>query len=132
MSFVVPESAELLMLRYLLNFTSPDDAVLRLYSNDRTPGESDVVGDYTESSATGYSATVLTGSQWTIAAASGTSSAQYAQRTFTYSTGATVYGYYITNNAGTTLMLAERFSGAPFVLPGGGGEIKVTPVISLD
>jgi hypothetical protein len=32
----------------------------------------------------------------------------------------------VSNSAGTVLIYAERFTGAPFVLPAGGGSIKVT------
>ena len=40
-----------------------------------------------------------------------------------------VYGYFVTNNAGTVLLWAERFTDGPYNLPSGGGSIKITPSI---
>jgi len=59
--------------------------------------------------------------------------AEYPEVTFAY-TGAeaAIYGYYITNNAGTVLHIAERFTDGPYSIPTGGGEVRVTPRIKLD
>ena len=100
--------------------------------NDKTPSESDTVSDYTECSTSGYSSKTLTGANWSVSTTSGTTEASYSEQTFSLTGSATVYGYYITDNGGTILIAAERFSDGPYSIPSGGGDIKVTPKIQLD
>jgi len=132
MALLVPYVGEVEMLNRILNHSTPDDVVIHLYTNNATPAPGDTVGSYTQSTGTGYAAITLTGANWTIATNAGTTSATYAQVTFTY-TGPepTVYGYYVTNNAGTVVMWAERFSDGPYAIPSGGGSVKITPKIQL-
>lgn len=131
MSFTTVDTGEVLLLKYMLNAATPDNCKLHLYTNDQEPATNDTLGNYTECSAAGYTAMVLTGSQFTISTSSGTSSAIYARRTFSLSTSVNVYGYYITNNASTTLIWADRVDGAPFQIPIGGGTIGLDPDIRL-
>ena len=94
-----------------------------------------MLSQYTSSAAaTGYNGPLaLTGTSWTVGTSSGTTTATYATITFSYTTTETVYGYYVTNNAATSLLWAEVFnSGSPFQIPVGGGTVNVTPKISLD
>jgi hypothetical protein len=51
--------------------------------------------------------------------------------TFTGALG-NVYGYYITDAAETTLLWAERFTGAPFNVQNNGDTITVTLQLTLD
>jgi hypothetical protein len=133
MALLVPDVGEVELLSRAVNLTSPDDCVLHLYTNDKTPAEGDTVADYTESTGSGYAAETLTGSSWTVTTTTGTTTGEYPQVTFTY-TGAepNIYGYYVTNNAGTTLLWAERFSDGPYAIPSGGGSVKITPKIELE
>ncbi len=96
----------------MLNFTIPTNVELRLYTNDKTPAYTDVLGNYTESAAAGYAGLTLTGSSWTVATSSGTTVANYAQQTFSYTTSESVYGYYVTRIGKNEVLWAERFSGA--------------------
>jgi len=81
------------------------------------------LASYTESSATGYAGITLTGSLWTVATTTGTTVANYAQQTFSYSTSESVYGYFVTSNGKGQVLWAERFSGAvPFNIPSGGKD----------
>jgi len=132
MSLVVPNEGELLLLQYMVNKTEPVDLSLRLYNNDQTLAEATAYADLTQVSAAGYAAQTLTGSDWSTALVStNTATASHVEKTFTMSVAATIYGYYVT--AGTsTVLWAERFSGAPFVLPAGGGTIAITPKVTLD
>jgi hypothetical protein len=133
MALLVPNVGEVEMLSRLLNKNASDNVVLHLYKNDQTPGEADVIGDYTECTAAGYASQELTGSSWAVSTAGGVTTATYSQRTFTFTAAEpTVYGYYVTNNAGSLLLWAERFSDGPYAIPGGGGTIKITPKIELD
>jgi hypothetical protein len=133
MTIVCPDVGEVLLLKYMLNHTAATDVKMHLYVSDITPAEDDVVGDYTpnEASDSYYTAATLTGTSWTVATVTGTSSATYAQQVFSFSGTANVYGYYVTDNADTNLLWAERFDAAPFLLPGGGGQVAINPAIEL-
>jgi hypothetical protein len=141
MSLVVTNSADILILKYMLNAIGQDgnaapaggERLIRLFTNNLTPIKTTVIGDITEASASGYSPITLSGSQWTIASSSGINSATYSEQTFSFSTGVTVYGYYVTTTEATPKLLwVERFSTAPYTLPAGGGEIAITPRFTLD
>jgi hypothetical protein len=91
-----------------------------------------VVASYVESSAAGYGAITLTGGNWTVATSSGTTVANYAQQTFSYTTSESVYGYFVTRIGKNEVLWAERFSGAvPFNIPSGGGTVSITPRVTL-
>jgi len=136
MALLVPDVGEVELLKRMLNYTGATvlNVALRLYTNNLTPAEGDNLASYTESTGTGYGAITLTGSSWTIATVAGTTTAEYAQQTFTY-TGAeaNIYGYYVTEKFTTpTLVLwAERFTDGPYSIPSGGGSVKITPKIEL-
>ena len=139
MALVVPDTAEILMLQYLVNMLSTDGSagpsgghrLLRLFTNNATIDDSITFGGLTEATASGYAPFTLVGSAWTTTQSVGVTTAVYSEQTFTFTTGVTVYGYYVTN-LGSSLLWVEKFSGAPFTLPAGGGEIAITPKITLD
>jgi len=131
MSFITCDQGEIVLLKYMLNFAPADNVVLHLFNNNYTPTTSDTLATYTESSAAGYAPKTLTGAAWTFTNVSGTSTATYARQTFSYTTSENVYGYYITNNAGTVLIWTERFAGAPFQIPNAGGTVSLDPAITL-
>lgn len=134
MSFTIPNASEVLLLKYLLNHTDPGNTLVRLYKNDITPGTADTISTYTESSAAGYTLITLTGLNFTFSTLNGTSQAVYASQTFSFTTSENIYGYYLTNvdtGGPQALLAAERFSGAPVLIPSLGGQISVTPNIKL-
>mgnify|MGYP001197185523 CR=1 FL=1 len=131
MALVVPDVAEIILLQYLLNMVAATHPVLHLYTNNLTPAEATVLGGLTESTEAGYAAITLPGTSWTTTQSVGVTTGVYSEQTFTYTTGVTVYGYYITNTSNQLLWL-ERFAGGPFILPTGGGEIAVQPKITLE
>jgi hypothetical protein len=133
MTLVVPDEGERRLLSYIVNKSSPTNLVLHLYVNNVSLGAETFTGaSFTEASASGYAAVTLTGSNWTVGTTTGVSSATYnSSITFTFSVGQSVYGYYVTDTSGNILW-AEEFPGAPFALPGGGGEISVTPRLQLN
>jgi len=130
MSLLVPNVGEVKMLEKALNKVAADDVKIHLYSSDTTPGEDDTVASYTL--ITDPVAITLTGASWTIATLTGTTTAEYAQQTFTFAGAATVYGYAVTDNGETNLLWAERFTDGPYTIPSGGGSIKITPKIALE
>ena len=132
MPLVAPDEGEILLLQYIVNMTPATDPVLHLYNNtDLTITDSVTIADITEASAAGYAAITLTGGSWTTVQSGGVTTAEYSEQTFAFTTGASLYGYYVTDTSDNLLWL-EEFSGAPFTLPSGGGTIAITSQITLD
>lgn len=129
MAINVPDVGENLALEMIVNKTAPQNLVLKLYSNNITPSDTDTAGTYTECTFTGYAAITLTGASW--GAASGGSIA-YAQQTFTCSGAGSenVYGYYVVQVSSGTLLYSERGTGVPFVITTVGDNVKITPTIT--
>jgi hypothetical protein len=140
MALVVPNTADVLMLKYILNQLTTDGSpggsggqrVLKLFSNGNlNPAKTTEIADITELSHPDYTQKTLFGASWTIATSTaGTNTAVYSEQVFNFSSGVSVYGYYVTNATGS-LLWVERFSTTPFVLTGA-GEIAVTPRLTLD
>lgn len=130
MAGVAPQEGELLMLKYILNVTAASDHILRLYKNDITPDDNSVYADFTEVTEAGYVPKTLVGANWTFTQGGGDTIAIYSEETFTFSTSADVYGFYITN--GTDVLWAERFGVDPYTMPIDGGAIAINTQISLD
>lgn len=116
----------------MLNYSTPGDAEVHLYTNNKTPAPTDGLNNYTESVASNYTGFRLFGTQWTVS--SGVSvgaTATYAVQNFNFSAADTIYGYFVTSAQKGVLLWAELFTGGPFVLPASGGTIALTPKISL-
>lgn len=129
MALVVPDVGEREILSRALTY---EGSKLKLYTNDYTCTEGSVIGSFTECAVAGYAQkTLLTGS-WVVSTATNITTASYPEQEFLPTTAVSVYGYCVTNSAGSTLIYAERFTGAPFVLPAGGGSIKITLNITGD
>ena len=133
MALNVPHTGENIALEALVNKTAPQNLILKLYSNNITPSDTDVVGTYTEATFAGYAAATLAGATWNAAA--GGTITYSAQQTFTRtSTGATenIYGYYVVQAVSGTLVYSERDGAAPFAVTNNNDAIKVTPTISAN
>jgi hypothetical protein len=140
MALVVPDEGERKLLEYIVNKTAPTNLVIRLYVNDvDLSGETFTTSSFTEantgsssSSSNGYASVTLLGANWTVSTNQGVSVAVYNSTiTFSFTESQSVYGYYITNTS-NNILWAERFSGAPFNLPSGGGDISVRPQVQLN
>jgi len=133
MALVAPQEGELLLLAYMLNKTAPGDPVLRLFTNNiGTIVDGSTIANFTEATQAGYASATLAGTDWTVGASVGVTSANFAAQTFTFTTSATVYGYFITEQSGGDVLWAEVFSAGAFNIPDGGGTIAITPKITLD
>lgn len=132
MPLLVPNPSETTMLEAILNKVAPQNLVLRLFTNNVTPGESDLAATYTEAAGNGYAAQTLTAASWTVVEGAPTE-ATHPEVTFSF-TGAlgNVYGYYVTQAGSGKLMWAERFTGAPFNIANNGDQIRVTPKLTLE
>lgn len=134
MALLVPDNGEGDGLNYFVNNATPQNLVLKLYTSNTTPAETDTAATYTEATFTGYASATLTGASWTTVEGAPTQ-ATYAQQTFTSSAGAqnqSVYGYFMIRVTSARIALAERFSDGPYVIVNNGDTIKVTPKITLD
>ena len=134
MSLVAPDISEVTLLKLIINKQANGNLLLKLFDNNITPGEDTPAPGAgpgpVETAGAGYSSISLTGSSWTVATSVGVTTAQYAAQTFTFTEDVDIYGYYVTT-AGGDLLWLERFSGAPYSLPSGGGTITVTAKLSL-
>ncbi len=132
MAIVVPNQGEQLLLDAFTGKTAGQNLVLRLFTSNTTPAETDTEATYTEAAGNGYAAITLTAANWTTTPGAPTNTA-YAEQTFTF-TGAlgNVYGYYFTQVTSAKLVWAERFTSAPFNIANNGDQIKITPQITAD
>jgi len=132
MALTVPTVGEVVLLQYLTNMVAPTNLVMHLYTNDPTVDDNIVVGNITEAAAAGYAPITLVGSAWTTTTPGGLGTAVYSEVTFSFTTAASIYGYYVTSTNASTLLWVERFSGAPFTLPSGGGTVGISPRLSAE
>jgi hypothetical protein len=132
MTLLVPNNGEGDAAAAFVNKSTLSDLVLRLFTNNITPAETDTAATYTEASGSGYGALTLTGASWTVTEGAPTQAA-YAQQIYTF-TGAlgNVYGYFMTRTSGGRIALAERFSDGPYNIVNNGDQVKVTPQITFD
>lgn len=132
MALTAPTVGEVTLLQYLVNMASPTNLVLHLYNNDPTISAATVIGNITEvPSGIGYLPITLVGTAWTTTTPASLGTAVYSEVTFSFTTAQSVYGYYVTSTSSTALLWLEKFSGAPFTLPAGGGTISISPRVSL-
>lgn len=134
MTIVIPNHGEGDGLSAFVNKAAVSDLIMRLYSNNITPAETDTAATYTESAFTGYAAKNLVGANWTVTEGA-PSTASYAMQQYTSTAGsqaASVYGMFMTRTTGGRIALAERFTGAPFSIVNNGDYIQVTPQITFD
>ena len=132
MTLLVPNAAEAIIMENFLNKTAPQDLVLKLYSSDTTPAETDTVATYTETSGGGYTDEALTAGSWVVTPGNPTTAA-YPEITFAFTgVAGNVYGYYLVQAISGDLVWAERFTNAPLNIQNNGDEIKITPQITLE
>jgi hypothetical protein len=141
MAFVTSNTGEKLLLDAAVGKVAAANLKLKLFKNDVTPGHESTTATFTEANFTGYAEITLTTTSWNAGVAgTGTGTAlankasiDYAQQTFTMGvpgTTNTIYGYYITDTAGTTLLGAERFAASQSMALSG-DSIKITPKLTL-
>lgn len=94
-------------------------AKLRLYKNNVTPTNATVLADLTEADFSGYAAQTLVWGASSITAHIAEAAA--ATLSFTISSGTqNIYGWYVTNSAGTRLLSVERDPSAPVAMDASG------------
>lgn len=132
MALLVPNAGETDALSFFVAKSNATNLILKLYTNNISPGETDVAGTYTEAAGNGYTALTMNGANWTVTAGA-PSLAEYAQQTFTF-TGALglVYGYFMVRATSGTIAYGERFTDGPYNVTANGDQIKITPKITFD
>ena len=124
---------EILMLQYIVGLASASSPAMHLYSNDHTPDDNSTLASFVPCTSSGYLGITLTSANWSTAVAGSVVTATFSERTFSFNTNAVAYGYYVTTTSPSVMLLwAERFSGAPFVIPEGGGTISIAARLTLD
>jgi hypothetical protein len=126
MALVTSNEGEVAMLTLIM----ASNPVLHLYTNNVTPGATDTVATYTEEDDASYAEVTLSSGSWTIEPSGGEGTAPYPQQAISIATTTTIYGYFVTNTAGTTLLWAERFS-SPATYGTEGGTVNVNPKFTL-
>jgi hypothetical protein len=134
MSLVLPSASEATALNFLLGVTTPGNQILKLFTNNIAPADTDVAATYTEMGTLGYAAKSLVKGSW-VTTAGGTgavASSAYAQQTWTFSAGVavTVYGYFVVDTTTGLLLWSEAFA-TPKVVQNAGDQILITPTITL-
>ena len=97
----------------MLKSTTFPDYVLKLYNNNYTPGQATVLADFTEATFTGYTGTTFARSAWGAATANPVTNKgeiSASQISWTAGSAETVYGYYVTSDdVSPVLLWAELF-----------------------
>ena len=106
------------------------NVTLHLFDNNHTIVETTLLGDLTEIAYGGYLDVPLNGATNGGIDASDRDTWNWPNATFTATSTSglpvTAYGYYVTDNAGTTLLWAENFaSPIPFAVVGDGFTLAV-------
>ena len=135
MAIIVPNGAEQTALKMIINYASPENLVLKLYTNNYTPIATSTESDFTVASGGGYSSVTLTGASWTVSTnGSGQAEAVYAQQTFTFtgalSGSATIYGWVLVQSSSGYLIAAEK-SANTFTPASNGDTWYITPRLQL-
>jgi hypothetical protein len=122
MAFVIPNEGEVVWLRRALtpDAGDADPLHLHLYKNNFTPLFGSVLADFTECDFAGYAVADVVPANWPTpgsVANRAQSIYQPAPLVFTPSAGSqNAYGYYLTDNADSVVLIAERFNDAPQLL----------------
>lgn len=132
MALVFANQGDVIALKALLNHTAGQDCYLKLFTNNVTPAQTDTEASYTEATGGGYTHKAITGSSWGFTeGATGTSvgTASYSTQTWTFTgyltSSATVYGYYLVQQASGKLLYAEA-TASPYQPVNNGDTFSVT------
>ena len=101
---------------------------LRLFVNDRAPGDKDTAANFKEADFAGYAAKRLTFKDWTIDGLTATLPRQVFESTDRREAMQNVYGWLLARGDGE-LVHAEQFPDGPYTVVNEGDEIKVSVTI---
>lgn len=129
MALLLTNEGEAKVLAVAFGKDTQETLVLKLFTSNTTPAESDTAATYTEAAGGGYAAINLTGASWTVTPGAPTE-AVYPQQAFTFTgaltSGATIYGYYVVGATSGKVYWAERL--AQSFTPASNGDVqRITP-----
>jgi hypothetical protein len=115
----------------LLEKLTADDLVFHLFTNDIEVNRDVLLEDFVEETTFDYEAITVPGGGWTgTGVAAHVATAVADTIAFTPDGGDwDVYGYYVTDVAGETVLFAARFDGAPIAVPDG-DPLLISPTIA--
>lgn len=135
MSFLCVDTTEEMLAKYLVNKSpsAAEDVVLRLFKNNKTPGDTDTAGAYTEADFSGYSHYDINSTEWSISPNAPTliTGPEITFQATGTQASQNIYGYYMTQVSSGLLLSVWRFDDGPYVITEDGDKILVTPKISI-
>lgn len=129
MDQIYPDSGLVEGLTYLVQTAGWD---YHLFTNNLTPGLTNVLGDFTEAAWAGYAVQQVTLAAFSLrGVVSHLGSLQALPVAFLNSSGGTVtaYGFFVTWHVSGNLVCCARFDGAPVSILNGQSQF-VTPIVS--
>lgn len=130
MTAAVTHPWQRVLLRLAIGGAEAQELVLRLFTNDVTPDESSVRGDFVEADGSGYAPIPLAAGSWMLTEAPPWE-AHYPEQTFLF-TGplGEVAGYFLTQAATGVVAAAERFKVA-YPIRAEGDHIQVASALKM-
>lgn len=128
--------AEVILKRYFKG-TSPvggTNLTVKLFTNDITPTEASVAGDFTEAVGGGYTANAITEASAAVSVVTGVAQTVFTDLSFVFTgpltTNPSVYGYFVVDADGV-LIWADRATG-PYTPASDGDLFVVRPTFKLN
>lgn len=131
MALVVMDGGDVALLKIIFGQRDQGVFVYHLFENDHAPAKQDLLTAYKEVTQAGYVPQTIFPPDWTIAILA-TDGAGATSPAISYSLGGggQVFGYYVTDLAGTQLFWAEAFPLGPFITRPPGGILIIDPAFS--
>jgi len=129
-----PDEGKILLVNLMTGKSAQEDFLLKLFTNNVTPADTDTGATYTEMTGQGYVAKTLAQASWGVAAMNALKAeANYAEQSFVFSAGgpATIYGHYIIGATSGTLISVVKWDAARTV-QNANDTIKITPNLGAD
>lgn len=132
MSGKYPNQGEALIMQWIVGQEIPPGLKLRLYKNNKTPGDADTEADYTEADFVGYAEVSYQPFDFDITPGNPTTAVGIGVA-FTATAGSQnqdIYGYYfVTDDTRNLLVSAEKFI-APVNINNNGDSVTVFPTLT--
>ena len=113
--------------------TGGKNLVMRLYTNNYAPTSTSTAANFTEANGGGYAPITLTNGSWVQSLVNSIEQMAYAQQVFGFTgpltTNPLIYGYYLTDAAGT--LFAAELLAVQFQPNYNGDQFFLTPIIQL-